>query len=97
MGGLQLIQKNNKLYPIIYLTTISKKLSDQLLNIFKRLDLRSTCYYWDAGGNRQRAYRVVIRGDEMVNKFMKMIKPSNLKYINIYNSYKQSLKNLKNF
>ncbi len=96
-GGIYLEKKNKKLYPIIYISTISKRLADQLLTIFKNLGFRTTCHNWldNKEFNRQRAYRVVIRGNEMFDKFILAIKPANPKHINKYRRYKQSLNNNK--
>ena len=43
-GGIYLEKKNKKLYPRIYITTISFELSEQLINLFKELNFRATRY-----------------------------------------------------
>ena len=94
-GGIQLMKKNRKLYPIIYITTISEDLSKQLLNILNGLGLRTTSYNWlslNPNYNRQRAYKVLTRGEIMFHKFMSIIKPANPKHIRKYNLFKESFK-----
>lgn len=88
-GCIHLMKKPNRLYPSIEVTSISLKLVEQLLQILKGLGLRPTSYNWlSKKGNRQRAYKIMIRGDEMLNKFMNIIKPANPKHINKYKFYK---------
>lgn len=92
-GGIQLAKKYNKLYPIVYINTISYELNLQILKIFKEIGLRATSYsYLDTRGNRQRLYRIMIRGDEMFDKFMDIVKPANPKHIRKYIKYKESFK-----
>jgi len=81
-GGIYLEKKNGKLYPIIYITTISKELSNQLLKCFKELKFRATKYsqLYNKKFNRQRAYFIRIRGKEMFQRFMKEINPKNPKH-----------------
>ncbi len=91
-GGIYLENKNNKLYPRIYITTISKKLSEQLIKLFESFGLRPTVYsqLYNKKFNRQRSYIITIRGVEMFHKFMKEIGPKNpkhkKKYIRFLNS-----------
>ncbi len=92
-GGIYLEKKNHKLYPIVYIDTISSKLNNQLLEIFKEVGLRATSYNWlDKRGNRQRSYKISIRGNEMFDKFMEIIKPANPKHIKKYLFFKESFK-----
>jgi hypothetical protein len=92
-GGIQLMKKNDKLYPIVYIATISRNLAEQLLEIFKQLELRATGYSWlSKKGNRKRAYRIMIRGVKMFDKFMEVIKPKNSKHIEKHISFKESFK-----
>lgn len=91
-GGIQLMKKNNKLYPIVYIVTISDKLNIQLLSLLNGLGLRATTYSWQGKGNRQRAYKISIRGVEMFDRFMEIIKPANPKHVRKYNLYKESFK-----
>ena len=81
-GGIYLEKKNKKLYPIVYITTISLKLSEQLLTLFKEIGLRATKYsqLYNQKFNRQRTYFIRIRGVEMFHKFMKEINPKNPKH-----------------
>lgn len=92
-GGIQLMKKNNKLYPIVYIVTISKSLNDQLFTIFNELNLRATSYnYLPKKGNRKRTYKINIRGIKMFDKFMEIIQPANQKHINKYLSFKETFK-----
>ena len=88
-GGIYLEKKNNKLYPRIYIGTISVKLSDQLLKLLKDLEIRATRYsqLYKRGFNRQRLYIITIRGTEMFHKFMKEISPKNPKHIRKYEKF----------
>ena len=91
-GGIYIEKKNKKLYPRMYITTISYKLSEQLLELFSKLNLRATRYsqLYNKNFNRQRSYIITIRGVEMFHKFMKTIQPKNPKhqekYIQFVNS-----------
>ena len=75
-------KKNHKLYPVIKIVTISKELSEQLLKELIKLKFRTTRYsqLLNKTAKRQRAYMVVIRGEEMFHKFMKEISPNNPKH-----------------
>ena len=91
-GGIYLEKKNNKLYPKLYITTISKKLAYQLLELLNSLNFRTTVYsqLYDSDFNRQRCYRVNIRGVEMFHKFMKEIGPKNSKHMAKYSIFLNS-------
>jgi len=91
-GGIYLEKKNKKLYPRMDLTTISGILSEQLLKSLKQLGFRSTIYSWlsKSDFNRQRAYRISIRGVEMFHKFMEVIKPNNPKHQEKYSIFLNS-------
>lgn len=91
-GGIYLERKNNKLYPRLYITTISFKLSEQLLNLFDELGLRSTRYsqLYNQKFNRQRSYIITIRGVEMFHKFIRTIKPKNPKHMKKYKNFLDS-------
>ena len=93
-GCIYLEKKNRKLYPRLQITTICKNLADQIGGVFNELGLRARV---DNGGlnlrgNRKQSYIVVIRGDEMIHKFMKTIKPNNPKHIAKYSLYQKSFK-----
>ena len=81
-GSINLEKKNNKLYPRVYITTICPTLANQLLEIFNKLGIRATKYSQLANKefNRQREYRVTIKGEEMLIKFVEVIKPQNPKH-----------------
>jgi DNA-binding transcriptional regulator WhiA len=91
-GGIYLERKNKKLYPRLYITTISFKLSEQLLKLFNGMNLRATRYsqLYNQKFNRKRSYIITIRGVEMFNKFMREISPKNPKHIEKYNKFLQS-------
>lgn len=91
-GGIYLEKKNNKLYPRMYITTISFKLSEQLLKIFDELNLRATRYsqLYNKKFNRQRSYIVTIRGEKVFHEFIKKIKPRNPKHIAKYGKFRKS-------
>ncbi len=93
-GGIYLEKKNNKLYPRIYITTISFKLSEQLLKLFQELNLRTTRYsqLFNKKFKRQRSYIITIRGIKMFHKFMKEISPKNPKHIAKYKKFIESQK-----
>ena len=91
-GGIYLEKKNNKLYPRIYITTISKKLSDQIIYIFNKLNFRCTVYsqLFNKNYNRKLAYTITIRGKLMFHKFMEAINPKNPKHIEKYGRFLKS-------
>lgn len=91
-GGIYLERKNNKLYPRLYITTISFRLSEQLLNIFNEIGLRATRYsqLYNQDFNRKRSYIITIRGKEMFHKFIKNIAPANPKHLKKYQDFLNS-------
>jgi hypothetical protein len=91
-GGIFLEKKNKKLYPRVYITTISFELSEQLLKIFDEISLRATRYsqLYDKHFNRKRSYIVTIRGEAMFHKFMKEISPKNPKHYKKYQFFLNS-------
>src|SRR3989344_122243 len=91
-GGVYLEKKNHKLYPRLSITTISFKLSEQLLEIFNGIGLRATRYsqLYNKKFNRKRSYIITIRGVEMFHKFMKEINPKNPKHIRKYQNFLNS-------
>ena len=93
-GCVYLEPKNNKLYPRMHIATISQKLGDDLLKILTDLGFRTTKYSQlsNKDFNRQRTYIISVRGTEMFEKFIKIIKPANPKHIRKYLSFKESFK-----
>jgi len=91
-GGIYLERKNNKLYPRVYITTISFKLSEQLLELFRGLGFRTTRHsqLYNQEFNRKRSYIITIRGVEMFHKFIKEIEPKNPKHIEKYQRFLNS-------
>ncbi len=95
-GCLYLERKNKKLYPIIQISTISKKLAEQLLNLFNLIGLKSriwTDIYHK--GNRLPCYKVETSGVEMLHKLFTIIEPKNPKHIAKYHQFLESTKDLK--
>jgi len=90
-GGIQLMNKNNKLYPVVYITTISKGLYEQLLEILRKLGLRATGHKWTSTRDEWKdVYRVSIRGNDMFDKFIQIIKPANPKHVRKYFFHKEN-------
>ena len=91
-GGIYLERKNKKQYPRLYITTISFKLSEQLLELFKHYEIRATRYsqLYNKDFKRKRSYIVTIRGVKMFHKFMTTIKPANPKHIAKYQYFVKS-------
>ena len=84
-GGIYLEKKNNKWYPRVYITTICPTLAKQLQEIFIELGLRATKYLQAPHKlNKQNEYRITIRGEEMMHKFMQIISPANPKHVRKY-------------
>ena len=91
-GGLYLEKKNHKLYPRIYITTISLKLAEQLTTLLNSFGLRTTNWIDDYHpGNRLNCYKIETRGIEMLHKFFKEIEPKNPKHIARYNQFLESI------
>ena len=91
-GGIYLEKKNKKLYPRMYITTTSFALSEQLLSLFKEIELRATRYsqLYNQTFNRKRSYIITIRGVKMFHEFMNKISPKNPKHINQYQEFLNS-------
>ena len=91
-GGIYLEKKNNKLYPRLYITTISFRLSEQLLKLFNEINLRATRYsqLYNQDFNRKRSYIITVRGEEMFHKFVKDIIPGNPKHLKKYRDFLNS-------
>jgi DNA-binding transcriptional regulator WhiA len=96
-GCVYLERKNHKLYPRLQITTICKGLAEQMKKIFNELGLRASVNKASSNlrGPRKQAYILVLRGDEMIHKFMKIIKPKNPKHMAKYCFYQKSFKQSK--
>lgn len=92
-GCVYLEKKKKKLYPRIEISTISKKLIEQLLRAYEELGLRANFWNQKIRKNKKQAYTVRICGNTMFEKFMQIISPQNPKHINKYNFFKESFKN----
>lgn len=90
-GCVYLEKKNHKLYPRLQITTICKNLAEQMKNIFNEIGLRATVYGEKIKpiGKRKINYIVTIRGEEMLHKFMNIIKPANPKHQAKYSLYQK--------
>ena len=92
-GCVYLQPKYGKLYPRLEIVTISKKLSEQLLRSLNDLGLRTTCYSSSSNIlNRMKVYKITVRGVEMFDRFMEIIKPANPKHIRQYILFKETFK-----
>lgn len=93
-GGIYLEPKNHKLYPRMYISTICPTLAKQLLRILSELGLRTTEYSQLSNEefDRKREHIIVIRGEEMFHKFMRIINPQNPKHQAKYQKFLSSKK-----
>lgn len=89
-GCLYFMKRSTGLYPSVEICSTSSVLIKQLVESFKKLEIRATFYSWQGKGNRKRAYKVLIRGEEMLHKFMKTIKPANPKHQEKYKFFLNS-------
>ncbi len=93
-GCVSVIKKNNKLYPIIQLNTISHNLAVQLRDIFNELGLRATMHEQPENKerNKRKLYIIAIRGVVMFHKFINIIFSHNPKHLAKYIAFTQSFK-----
>jgi hypothetical protein len=91
-GGVYLEKKNNKIYPRMYITTISRKLAEQILETLKYLGFRTTLYSQidKRKSKRLTLYFITIRGIQMFYKFIIEINPQNPKFIKKYTIFLNS-------
>jgi len=84
-GMLYLQPKYRRLYPRIEIGTISKILALQLNKSINKLNIRSTLYISKSSNPKwYDIYRISVRGNEMLEKWMKIINPHNPKHIAKY-------------
>jgi len=88
-GGIYLEKKNSKLYPRIQVTNYSTKIMVQLKEILENIFMFNLCFYLDKNTN---TYRIIIRGEENFEKWMKVIGTNNPKNIFKYKMWKNSQK-----
>lgn len=88
-GGVFIGKKNGKDYPRMGITTISFRLSEQILKIFNELGIRATRYSqrYNKKFNRKRAYIIMVRGENMFHKFMHKVNPKNPKHQRKYKRF----------
>jgi len=81
-----------KLYPKMYITTISNILSEQLLALFTELELRTIRCKAKSNriDNRKQLYVISIKGEKMLHKFIKIIQPANPKHVEKYRIFLDS-------
>jgi len=93
-GCVYLEKRKNRLYPRLEIKTISLLLAEQLRLILVGFGLRATMYrekFYEIG-NKKVSYAIVIRGEEMLHKFLKIISPKNPKHLSKYSKFTQSFK-----
>ncbi len=84
-GTLYLEPKRGKLYPRIEIGTISKNLADQLFHLINKLDIRATNYsYVPKIANWHIVYKISVRGEHMLNKWIQKVSPHNPKHLQKY-------------
>lgn len=88
-GCLYLEKKNEKLYPRVEMASISEKFTLELREILTRLGYNPS-YYKEKRQQKgwHDLYRIIIRGDEMVEKWFSEIRPANPKHIRKFNKLK---------
>ena len=90
-GGVYLEKKNNRLYPRIYISTISVKLAKQLCELLCSSGLNATYYVSNhSKGNKLISYKIEVRGIEKLHKFFQIINPQNPKHQSKYVSFLNS-------
>ncbi|MAF51090.1 MAG: hypothetical protein CMH64_03270 [Nanoarchaeota archaeon] len=90
-GTLYLENKNKKLYPRIIICDISLKLISQISKLINNSGIRSTFYISRREQKNWNDLGVVeVRGREMVEKWFKIIRPSNPKFWDKYQFYLDS-------
>ncbi len=84
-GMLYLEPKNHKLYPRIEISTTSGVLGHQLHKIVNNFGIRATIYLdKKTNENWNNIFKVCVRGDIMLDKWMSKIEPHNFKYLHKY-------------
>lgn len=90
-GGLYLERKNNKLYPRIYISTISLNLTKQISYLLSSLGLNATYYISNnQKENKLTSYKIEVRGVDNLHNFFKIINPQNPKHKTKYSSFLNS-------
>lgn len=89
-GGIYLEKKNKKLYPRLYISTISLRLANQIQGVLINFNFIPTLHSQKYRDNRKRLYIITLRGVEMFHKFMKEINPQNLKHQRKYEIFLNS-------
>ena len=87
-GCIYLAQRGGKLYPRIQIGTISKQLSEQLINSLLKLGFRATRVIdIKRNENWNPLHTIYLRGDKMLKKWMETIAPNNQKFIAKFEYY----------
>ena len=90
-GCLYLEKKNNKFYPRIKITTVSKPLADQLKYEINEIGIRATKYSMsrsEVGWNT--LHNIEIMGKNEAKKWFRIIKPKNPKFLRKFKLYLNS-------
>lgn len=91
-GMLYLQPKYGKLYPRIEISTICKNLGLQINNTLKDLNIRSTIYSSKRKEyNWSEIYKISVRGNVMLDKWMNIISPHNPKHWTKYQHFLNSV------
>ncbi len=89
-GMIYLEPKYGRLYPRIEISTISKDLGFQINCLLQNIGFRSTIYMENKrkqNNNWKDIYKLSVRGDNMLKKWMNVIEPHNPKHISKFNYY----------
>jgi len=84
-GMIYLEPKYSKLYPRVEICTISKPLADKMFFLINKLSIRATNYSYERNEkNCHTVHKISVRGNEMLDKWMKIINPHNPKHWDKY-------------
>lgn len=88
-GCLYLEKRNGKLYPRVEMASISEKFIQQLKEVLEYLGFKLS-YYIERRQKHgwQDLHRIIIRGNNMVEKWFSEIKPANPKHLKKFNKLK---------
>ena len=87
-GTLFLEKKREKLYPRVHISTTSQILATEVCEELKNLGLRATVRRLKRKeANWNDLHIISVRGDEMVKKWIRIIKPANPKHIQKFEFY----------
>ncbi len=91
-GMIYLEPKYGKFYPRIEIGTICPTLAKQIHNSLNNINIRTTCYLDKRKNeNWHTIYKISIRGNEMLNKWMETIRPNNPNHWHKYYNYRENI------